>query len=76
MIMKRVTPSPTEEAVVSCDTNKQAYNTGAWSEEEKLLFLQGFEKYGNGNWKEIGRTLKTRYVRQAFRNGSLNFYSN
>lgn len=57
MMMERmITPSPTE----SRPPIREMYNSGAWSEEEKLLFLQGLEKYGFGQWKEIGRTLKTR----------------
>lgn len=36
---------------------------GAWTEQERLLFLKGLQRFGLGKWKEIGTLVTTRYVR-------------
>ena len=47
-----------------------SYNTGSWSKEERLLLLNGLQKFGAGKWKEIGLFVKTRYVGQIISGGS------
>jgi SHAQKYF class myb-like DNA-binding protein len=41
----------------------QGENTGRWTAEEHLLFLQGLEQFGKG-WKNIASLIKSRTVVQ------------
>eukprot|EP00978_Attheya_sp_CCMP212_P001678 scaffold3453_cov54-Attheya_sp.AAC.3 len=36
------------------------YNSGRWSAEERYLFLVGLQRFGHGNWKQVGSILRTR----------------
>ncbi|CAG8743336.1 10648_t:CDS:1, partial [Acaulospora morrowiae] len=37
---------------------------GAWSEEERKLFQEALEKFGN-NWREVSQVVKTRSPKQC-----------
>jgi hypothetical protein len=41
-------------------SKQNAYRQGAWTTDERLLFLKGLRKHGVGRWKEIGTVLTTR----------------
>jgi len=48
----------------SSNNNKINYNTGRWSEEEHLKFIDGILEYGN-EWKKVQNLIGTRSSTQA-----------
>ena len=40
-------------------------NTGKWTDEEHLLFVEGLELYGKGKWKKITSHVRTRTYSQV-----------
>lgn len=49
-------PKPLSGVNQANQQEKNKYNTGNWSKEERLLFLKGLRAYGWGRWKNIGAT--------------------
>lgn len=44
--------------------NKGLFNSGRWSDEEHLKFIEGIVEYGN-DWKKVQKLIKTRSSTQA-----------
>lgn len=41
---------------------KLVVKTGRWEKKESIAFLKGFRLHGKGKWKQIAKSIPTRYV--------------
>ena len=68
-ILPKMEPKKEEEkkrkmSIKNETTENESYNTGRWSQDEHLKFIDGILKYGN-EWKKVQEFIKTRSSNQA-----------
>lgn len=61
---KEETPKEKNNEINEIKSNLESRESGRWTNEEHLLFLEGLVKYGN-EWKSVQNHIKTRTATQA-----------